>query len=160
MYSESEISTEWGHQYLNAEISLPTEDKMTRDCMVHPKNDANGYLVGRSNNNPILNTCLCKVEVSGGEITELEANIIANSMYAQCFVDRNKYPLLEVLMEHRKNDLYLSVEHQKVVVKGRETLTKSTAGWDVCCKWKDGSTSWKKLSNLKESHPIELLNMP
>jgi hypothetical protein len=25
----------------------------------------------------------------------------------------------------------------------------------VCCQWKDGSTSWESLANLKESHPIE-----
>jgi hypothetical protein len=25
----------------------------------------------------------------------------------------------------------------------------------VCCQWKDGSTSWENLADLKESHPIE-----
>jgi hypothetical protein len=25
----------------------------------------------------------------------------------------------------------------------------------VCCQWKDGSTSWESLADLKESHPIE-----
>ena len=29
-----------------------------------------------------------------------------------------------------------------------------TIGWDLCCQWKDGSTSWEKLSDLKESHPV------
>ena len=24
----------------------------------------------------------------------------------------------------------------------------------MCCQWKDGSTSWEKLSDLKESHPV------
>jgi hypothetical protein len=31
----------------------------------------------------------------------------------------------------------------------------STIGWQVCCQWKDGSTSWEALANLKESHPLE-----
>ncbi len=31
----------------------------------------------------------------------------------------------------------------------------STIGWQVCCKWKDCSTSWENLSGLKESHPLE-----
>ncbi len=30
----------------------------------------------------------------------------------------------------------------------------STIGWQVCCQWKDGSTSWKNLADLKESHPL------
>ncbi len=24
-----------------------------------------------------------------------------------------------------------------------------------CCQWKDGSTSWKNLADLKDSHPLE-----
>jgi hypothetical protein len=31
----------------------------------------------------------------------------------------------------------------------------STIGWQVCCQWKDGSTSWENLADLKDSHPLE-----
>jgi hypothetical protein len=34
-------------------------------------------------------------------------------------------------------------------------MKHSTVGWQVCCQWKDGSTSWENLANLKESHPLE-----
>ena len=34
---------------------------------------------------------------------------------------------------------------------------KSTAGWNFCCKWKDGFISWKKLSNLTELKPIQVV---
>ena len=89
-------------------------------------------------------------------MTELAANIIAESMYAQCDNHQNEYLLLEALINHRKNGSALSVEDQQIVVKGSETLRKSKGGWDICCKWKDGSTSWEKLSNLKELHPIQV----
>ena len=62
------------------------------------------------------------MEFSTGDITEL-AYIIAESIYAQCDVDRNKYLLLEALINHRKNVSALSVQ-----VKEQETLGKSTAG--------------------------------
>ena len=26
----------------------------------------------------------------------------------------------------------------------------------ICCQWKDGLTSWEKLSELKESYPIKM----
>ncbi len=46
--------------------------------------------------------------------------------------------------------------YQKVVrPDGRTHLKRSTIGWQVCCQWKDGSTSWENLAYLKESHPIE-----
>ncbi|KAL7476932.1 hypothetical protein ACHAW6_002756, partial [Cyclotella cf. meneghiniana] len=28
--------------------------------------------------------------------------------------------------------------------------------WELCCEWKDGNTSWQKLSDLKESHPLQV----
>ena len=77
-------------------------------------------------------------------------------MYAQCDRNGNKYFLWEVIIDHRKNDSALSAEDQKVVVEGQETIIKLIAGWDICCGWKDGSTLWEKLSNLKESHPIQV----
>ena len=67
--------------------------------MVHCKQDADGNLIGRSNQNPILDTCLYEVEFPGGEITELAANMIAEPMYAQHDVDGNEYLLLEAFIE-------------------------------------------------------------
>jgi len=34
-------------------------------------------------------------------------------------------------------------------------MKQNTIGWQICCQWKDGSTSWENLSDLKESHPLE-----
>ena len=51
-------------------------------------------------------------------MTELVTNIIAESMYAQCDVDGNEYQLLEAFIDHWKNGSALSVDVQKVVIKG------------------------------------------
>jgi hypothetical protein len=32
----------------------------------------------------------------------------------------------------------------------------NTYGWKICCQWKDGSTTWESLRDLKESHPLEM----
>ena len=55
---------------------------------------------------------------SGGEITELVVNIIAESMCAQYDVNGNKYLLLESFVDCSKGDMALGVEDQKMVVKG------------------------------------------
>ena len=57
---------------------------------------------------------LYEVEFPKGE----EVNIIAESMYAQCDLNGNEYLLLESFIDHRKNGSALSVEDQKIVVKG------------------------------------------
>ena len=86
---------------------------------------------------------LYEVKFPGGEITELAANIITELMYSRCDVDRNESLLLGFFVVLRKNDAALSYEDQRVIVKGRENLRKAAAGWDICCKWKDSSTSWE-----------------
>jgi hypothetical protein len=32
----------------------------------------------------------------------------------------------------------------------------TTNGWKPCAKWKDSTTSWHQLANLKESYPREV----
>jgi hypothetical protein len=45
---------------------------------------------------------------------------------------------------------------QRVVQSNRHTYIKpSTIGWQLCCQWKDGLTSWENLAHFKESHPLE-----
>ena len=29
-------------------------------------------------------------------------------------------------------------------------------GWQLCIQWKDGSTSWANLKDVKESNPVEV----
>jgi hypothetical protein len=33
---------------------------------------------------------------------------------------------------------------------------KTTKGWSLCVEWKDDSTSWERLANLKESNTVEV----
>jgi len=35
-------------------------------------------------------------------------------------------------------------------------LRKTTKGWLLCVQWKDGSTSWERLADLKESYPLQV----
>ena len=32
----------------------------------------------------------------------------------------------------------------------------TTQGWELLVQWKDGSVSWEKLKDLKESNPVEV----
>ena len=77
---EPEITPKWGDQYINAGILLPRVDKIFRGQVVCWKCNTNNNPIGRSNQNPILDRRLYEVEFSGEEITELAANVIAESM--------------------------------------------------------------------------------
>ena len=105
----------------------------------------------------ILNLILeCfRLSLLGGKVTELTTNVIAESMYAQCDADGNEYLLLDVLVDYNKDTKAIPLTDQHPSIWGRPVMCKTTAGWQICCQWKDGSTSWDKLSKLKESHPVQ-----
>ena len=64
--------------------------------------------------------------------------------------------LLDQLVDHRKKDNAISLAEQTVQHdSGCTYRCKTTTGWQICCRWIDGSTTWENLSDLKESHPIE-----
>eukprot|EP00804_Cyclotella_cryptica_P003089 CCRYP_006074-RA/>CCRYP_006074-RA protein AED:0.29 eAED:0.04 QI:0/0/0/0.75/0.33/0.5/4/0/1079 len=104
---------------------------------------------------PEVGDSYVNTEFADGEVTELTANAIAEAMFAQCDEDGNEYVLFDSFVDFRRDGTALSLADQKVVVKGRPSLRRTTVGWLLCCQWKDGSTSWEKLSDLKESHPVQ-----
>ena len=141
--------------FVHASVMLPRGSSYARGKVIGRKRDADGNVVGRSNENPILDTREYRVQFDDGEVSELTANVIAQSMYASCDDDGNEYLLLDSIVDHRKNDKAISIADQKIVHKGRQSIRRTTAGWQLCIQWKDGSTSWQSLKDLKESHPVE-----
>ena len=76
-------------------------------------------------------------------------------MYAQCNSNENEYLLLDTLVYYCKDNKTISISNQQITVHGRPVTHKTTGRWQICYQWKDGSTSWQKLSELKEFHPVQ-----
>ena len=97
------------------------------------------------------------VDFEDGTQHELAANVIAQSMYAQCDPEGNIYVLMDSIVDWRRSTTALGYEDQVALKQdGRTFMRRCTKGWQLCVQWRDGSTSWEKLSDLKESHPIEV----
>ena len=60
-----------------------------------------------------------QVEFTGGKITELTANILAESMYAQCDADGNEYLLLDALVDYQKDNKAISITEQQTSIWDR-----------------------------------------
>ena len=136
---------------------LPCEGELWHRAASLPgKRDNDGNPVGLTNANPILDTREYTFTFDNGDETVLNANLIAEAIYAQCNLEGNQYVLLDSIIDHRQLDTAIRPFDQKVVwPDGRTYMKCSNIGWQVCCQWKDGSTSWENLADLKESHPIE-----
>ena len=46
-------------------------------------------------------------------------------------------------------------EQKFVDSRGKQQYKRLTKGWEVCVRWKNGSTIWDKLSGFKECYPVQ-----
>ena len=76
--------SEVNDNYVNASVVFPRGDIYYRGKVMGRKIDADGNAVGKTNDNPILDTRKYCAEFYDGEVSELTANVIAESMYAAC----------------------------------------------------------------------------
>ena len=59
--------------------------------------------------------------------------------------------MLEAAVHYQKNpNVAVSCNNQVKVVDGKKVVSHSILSWELCCEWKVGSTTWQKLSDLKE----------
>jgi hypothetical protein len=76
-------------------------------------------------------------------------------MYA-CDPGGNQYVLLDYFVDFDKSLTAISIADQNIVVKGHPSKHCNKYGWKICCQWKDGSTTWESLKDLKESCPLKM----
>ena len=119
--------------------------------------DEDGRPVGRPNNNPILDTTQYEVEFEDGEIETMAANTIAENILAQVDEEGHRQMFIDEIVDHRV--LPNAIPKGQGTFRTANGLTRkkrTTRGWELCAQWKDGSTDWIALKDLKDSYPIEL----
>ena len=130
---------EVGDHYIGV---LPSEDEMTKGNVVALSHDASVNVMGRADTNPILDTRMNQVKFAGNKVSELATNIIAELPYAQYDADGNEYLFPDLCVDYHKHNKMISITEQQISKRGRPVTHKTTADWQICCQWKDGSTSW------------------
>ena len=153
---EADVTPEEGDEFINADVLLPHNDTHVTGRVIARKRDADGELKGTRNENPILDTRTYQVEFPDGEVTEYAANVIAENMWAQCDLEGRQHLLLDSIVDHRTDGTAVKFADRFVTVGNKKHLRKTTTGWFLCVQWKDGTMSWERLADLKESYPIEV----
>ena len=151
-----DMMPEEADNYVGASVTLPIEGDRRADKVTRRARDREGNLVGTSNPMPILDTQLYKVEFIDSCTVEFSANAIAEHMYAQCDPDGNQYLLLDAITDHQKDSSAVLNVDWYITVNGRQHHRKTMTGWKLCVLWKDGTSTWECLADLKESYPIDV----
>ena len=144
--------------YLNMELALPRDDEGPEFARVTKRlRDKDGVPIGTANDNPIIDTRLYEVEYADGHKAALAANAIAENMFAQIDDEGNRFVLFESIVNHRVNGKQLKGDEGIITSSnGARRFKETTRGWEILIQWKDGSTSWEKLKDVKDSYPIQL----
>ena len=143
---------------INAEVLLQHGDKVQSAKVLQQSIGPNGLIAGKYDDNPALNSIVYDVEFPDGTVKEYSANIIAENMLTQVDSDGFTMTMMEGIIDHKiDTDVAVSKSDMYVVTRrGQKRLRKTTCGWKLLVRWKDGSESWIHLKDLKESHPVDL----
>ena len=144
--------------YVNMEISLPRDDEGPQFARVTKRlRDANGIPIGTANDNPILDTRLFEVEYLDGYKASLLANQLATNLFAQVDDHGNRFVLMDEIVDHRTNGQEVTEKDAFITSSnGGKRRRETTKGWEILIQWKDGSTSWETMKDVKNTYPLQL----
>lgn len=113
-------------------------------------------MVGKLNDNARLDTSVCTVEFPSGELEECTADIVAESICAQ--VDDEGHTILttDEIVDHKSDQSAVQIKDAFIMVNGQRHRRQSTKGWKLCVRWKDGTTTWMNLKDLKDAEPMRV----
>lgn len=159
----SEIEEADGHtpetmdEYISAEVLLPRDGEMIKGTVVARTKTDDGIALGKRNQNPILDTREYEVVFPDGSTEIFTANTIAECLYSQVDEHGQEFQVMKEISDHKadgsalkKDDGFFIDQH------GRRSPKITTRGWKLLVEWKDGSSSWVPLKDLKESNPVQV----
>ena len=116
-----------------------------------------GLLIGKANKNPLLDTRVYEVEMPDGTYAGYYANNLIESIYNS--VDENDHAelFLDDIIDHQVNGN--TVPKQDGWVRSSNSASKrviTTRGWDLKILWKDDTSTWIPLKDIKEVNPVEV----
>jgi hypothetical protein len=82
--------------------------------------------------------------------------VIVENMYAQCDIEGRQYNRMEGIIDHRTYGHAVATAEMYIKHGSNKKVRKTIKGWNLCVEWKDGTISWERLADLKESNPVEV----
>ena len=144
--------------YINMELALPRDGEGPEFARVTKRlRDAQGIPIGRAHDNPLLDTRIYEIEYADGYKASLAANAIATNLFSQVDAEGNRHVLLDQIVDHRVDGSEVKQEDAFIISpNGGRRRRETTKGWEILLQWKDGSTTWEALKDIKECYPTQL----
>ncbi len=138
-------------KYVNADVLLPCDGEYLQSAQVTQCiTDDHAHPVGDFYNNPLLDTRVYEVMFGNGSKQQFATNVIAENLWSGVDDDGYHHQMLDCILGHQSDDTTIKKCDEFYVSKSNQHT------WNINIQWKDGSSSWKRLSDVKESIPVPL----
>jgi hypothetical protein len=117
---EDDIQSDAYDKYIGAELTVDFGTDGKRRATVKERvRDFEGNFIGRSNENPYLDTSEYIIKYEDGTSDRMFANAIAENIYSQVDDEGRHFVLLKEISDHRKNDDAITLSDGFVTVNGQ-----------------------------------------
>ena len=147
------------NRLVGAQIELNRGGETVKGRVKDRARDQFGRPVGTYDGNPLLDTAGYVVEYYDGSTEVLAANIIAEAIFSQVDEEGRDFLLLDEIVDHERddNEALTNSNCWEVKKNGNKIRIPTTKGWRFRVRWKNGTSCWLPLKDLKESYPLEII---
>lgn len=145
MQDADEFTPDGYDEYLSAQVILPVGGELHRGQVTRRLRDGNGNPIGIRKPNPLLDTREYEVNFPDGSSGSYLGNIITENIYSQVNQEGKTYTLLDEIIDHEEDPM----------IKDLVLPKYATKGWRFLVAWKDGSTSYIPLREMKNTYLVE-----
>ena len=119
--------------------------------------DDQGRPIGVAHRNPMLDTREFEIELENGETDKIFANQIAMNLYSRLDDEGREILTYRNIVDHKRDGSALTKENGFITMGGgQKKAKKTTRGWKILVEFKDDTTAWMPLKDVKEASPTEL----
>ena len=87
----------------------------------------------------------------------MAANAIASNLFAQIEQDGQRFVLFDEIIDWQTDGSQIKSEDAFIHISNRNKRRRETTkGWEICIQWKDGSSTWNQVKDVKEAYPVQL----
>ena len=145
------------NRFISARVKVPVGGEEKFGKVLGRKRDADGELIRKSSSDPLQDTAVYDVEFDDGAVEQFTANIIAESIYSKLNPDGSTTALLEEITDHKRDDTALTMASGfDPGPNGTRVPKKTTKGWHLLARFKNGAEQWISLKAFKDASPVEV----
>ena len=144
-------------KYIGAQLLLDLDGDPLYGKVIERATDQSGNRIGTPHKNPFMDTREYLVRFKDESVRRYTANQIAQSIYSQVDDEGRSRMLIEEVIGHKRDGSALRKEDGYwISYNGNKTPKRTTRGWKICLRFKDGTIEWFDLKDVKDSYPVEL----